>query len=113
MSIKIANHLVAIPPSPTLALSSAVKAKIAAGEDVIDLSAGEPDFPLPAAFAKGIREALDNGHTTYPPVAGIPRPSACSRPLRPGKSSGWGLDRCGTTYTEGGWPPSGGRGGTS
>lgn len=72
MSIKIAQHLVAIPPSPTLALSAAVKEKIAAGQDVIDLSAGEPDFPLPQAFANGIRTALDKGHTTYPPVPGIP-----------------------------------------
>jgi aspartate aminotransferase len=71
MTIKIAAHLQSIPPSPTLALSAAVKAKIANGEDVIDLSAGEPDFPLPEVFANGIRDALAKGYTTYPPVVGI------------------------------------------
>ncbi len=71
MSHSVARHLAAIPPSPTLALSAAVKAKIAAGENVIDLSAGEPDFPLPHAFAEGIRAALASGQTTYPPVQGI------------------------------------------
>lgn len=72
MPVSIARHLASIPGSPTLALSAAVKEKIAAGQDVIDLSAGEPDFPLPAAFAKGIHDALDKGLTTYQPVAGIP-----------------------------------------
>lgn len=71
MTIETANHLKEIPSSPTLALSALVKAKIAAGDNVIDLSAGEPDFKLPEAFSNGIIDALNKGHTTYPPVVGI------------------------------------------
>jgi aspartate aminotransferase len=71
MTLKIANHIAAIPASPTLSLSARVKALQAEGKDIIDLSAGEPDFPLPQPFAEGIINALKAGHTTYPPVMGI------------------------------------------
>jgi aspartate aminotransferase len=71
MPVKVAAHIAAIPASPTLSLSAKVKELQVGGKDVIDLSAGEPDFPLPKVFADGITNALNKGQTTYPPVPGI------------------------------------------
>lgn len=43
----------------------------AAGRDVIDLSAGQPDFPSPTCAVEAARRALAEGHTRYTPVAGL------------------------------------------
>ena len=43
-----------------------------AGEDVVDLSAGEPDFPTPAHVKAAARAALDADFTRYTTSRGIP-----------------------------------------
>ena len=43
-----------------------------AGEDVIALAAGEPDFDTPAHIVDAAKEALDEGFTKYTPASGIP-----------------------------------------
>ena len=58
--------------SPTLKLSSQAKALIAAGEPVINLTAGEPDFPTPEPVLQAARAALEDGHIGYTASAGIP-----------------------------------------
>jgi aspartate aminotransferase len=42
------------------------------GKDVINLSLGEPDFDTPAHIRKAAMEAIEQGYTHYPPVAGYP-----------------------------------------
>src|SRR5947199_8400846 len=57
--------------SATIAISQEAKRRKAAGEDVIDLGAGEPDFPTPSIPAvAGVRAARD-GKTPYPTTAAI------------------------------------------
>jgi aspartate aminotransferase len=42
-----------------------------AGKDVASLSAGEPDFPVPAHVAKAIEQALERGMTKYTASPGV------------------------------------------
>ena len=44
----------------------------AAGREIIDLSAGEPDFPTPRGVVEAARKALSDGRTTYTAAAGLP-----------------------------------------
>ncbi len=44
----------------------------AAGCEIVDLSAGQPDFDSPAAAVDGARRALEEGFTRYTAAAGIP-----------------------------------------
>jgi aspartate aminotransferase len=57
--------------SATIAVSARAKALRAAGRPVIDLGAGEPDFPTPAFVMAAARNALDAGATRYTQVEGI------------------------------------------
>lgn len=57
--------------SATIAVSTRAKALRDAGHAVIDLGAGEPDFPTPAYVVEAAHRALDAGATRYTPVPGI------------------------------------------
>ena len=55
----------------------------AQGRDVVALTLGEPDFDTPENIRNAAKKALDEGHTHYAPVAGIPElREAISRKLR-------------------------------
>jgi aminotransferase len=41
-------------------------------EHIIRLGRGEPDIPVPAHIAAAAKKAIDDGHTTYTPPAGLP-----------------------------------------
>ena len=58
--------------SETVAISNEAKRRKAAGEDVLDLGVGEPDFDTPAAAAQAGVQAIQKGLTRYPPNVGIP-----------------------------------------
>ncbi|MGW2953637.1 pyridoxal phosphate-dependent aminotransferase [Streptomyces eurythermus] len=60
-----------LPASSTAALDAHVKALLADGADIINLTGGELDFPTPEQAADGARRAIAEGHTRYTPVAGI------------------------------------------
>jgi aspartate aminotransferase len=72
LNIKLATRVHRIKPSPTLSLSARVKALRASGQDVIDLSAGEPDFDTPDHVKAAAVEAIRQGFTKYTAVDGIP-----------------------------------------
>ena len=57
--------------SATIAVSARAKALRAAGRAVIDLGAGEPDFPTPEFIREAAKRALDAGATRYTQVEGI------------------------------------------
>jgi aspartate aminotransferase len=57
--------------SATIAVSARAKALRAAGKPVIDLGAGEPDFPTPGFIREAAKRALDSGATRYTLVEGI------------------------------------------
>src|SRR3954463_9223734 len=58
--------------SETVAISNEAKRRKAAGEDVLDLGVGEPDFDTPAPAAQAGIQAIQKGLTRYPPNVGIP-----------------------------------------
>src|SRR6476659_8874141 len=61
-----------LKPSETLAISNETRRRRALGEDVYDLSVGEPDFDTAAPPALAGEQAIQRGMTRYPPNAGIP-----------------------------------------
>ena len=65
------SNVAAIEESATIAVSARAKALRAAGRAVIDLGAGEPDFPTPEFIRDAAKRALDAGATRYTPVEGI------------------------------------------
>jgi aspartate/methionine/tyrosine aminotransferase len=60
-----------IPGSATLLLLERVKELNRAGQDVLDLSVGEPDFVTPEHIRKYAKLALDEGYTFYSESAGL------------------------------------------
>jgi aspartate aminotransferase len=61
--------------SAILKVAADVRAMIAAGKPVCNLTAGDFDpkqFPIPAALRAGIVRALEKGETNYPPSEGMP-----------------------------------------
>ena len=60
-----------ISPSPTLAVDAKAKALKAAGEDVMNFAAGEPDFDTPEHIKEACIAALRSGKTKYAPTPGI------------------------------------------
>ena len=61
--------------SEVLRIAAEVRAAIAAGREVCNLTVGDFDpreFPLPRKLVDGIRAALEAGHTNYPPSNGVP-----------------------------------------
>lgn len=57
--------------SATIAVSARAKALKAAGRDVIDLGAGEPDFDTPEFIRRAAQRAIDAGATRYTTTEGI------------------------------------------
>ena len=66
LSINV-QHLKA---SETVAISNEAKRRKAAGEDVLDLGVGEPDFDTPAPAAQAGILAIQKGRTRSPPNVG-------------------------------------------
>jgi aspartate aminotransferase len=61
-----------IPTSVTLAVNDKANALKAAGEDVIALAGGDPDFATPEHITAAAFTAIENGATHYPgPMKGI------------------------------------------
>ncbi|AEJ41583.1 aspartate aminotransferase [Sulfobacillus acidophilus TPY] len=70
--LKVASRLADLAPSPTMALDAKTKALIAQGVDVVNLTAGEPDFDTPDHIRQAAVEAIEKGQTRYTPVGGTP-----------------------------------------
>lgn len=68
--MKLAQRVVNLTPSPTLAMDQRAKALAAAGVDVVNLGLGEPDFDTPAAVAAAAVAAIGAGDTHYTPAGG-------------------------------------------
>ncbi|HXI21911.1 MAG TPA: pyridoxal phosphate-dependent aminotransferase [Gemmatimonadales bacterium] len=68
----LSPNLAYLRPSETVAISNETKRRRAAGEDVLDLSVGEPDFDTPRPVAEAGIQAIQKGFTRYPPNIGLP-----------------------------------------
>ncbi|QCO56443.1 pyridoxal phosphate-dependent aminotransferase [Pseudorhodobacter turbinis] len=67
-----ASRIKLIKPSPAITISTAAKAMKAAGEPVIDLSIGEPDFDTPENIIEAAYAAMKRGETRYTAPDGTP-----------------------------------------
>jgi aspartate aminotransferase len=71
--VTLAQRILEMEESPTLAVTAKAKALKAAGEPVIGFGAGEPDFPTPPHIVEAAqRAATDPAMHRYTPTAGLP-----------------------------------------
>lgn len=76
-----AQRLAQVSASATLKVAAEAERLRRAGVDVVDFSAGEPDFPTPEHVKAAGKAAIDANFTRYTVVAGIPelREAICAR----------------------------------
>src|ERR1700704_1085782 len=66
----VSDNVAKMKPSSTLAAMQAAEALRAAGANVVDFGAGEPDFDTPENIKRAAAEAMAAGKTKYTPTAG-------------------------------------------
>jgi aspartate aminotransferase len=66
----LADRINRLSESQTIQMAKLSRELKAKGEDIIDLSLGEPDFPTPQFIIDAAKVAMDEGYTKYTPVAG-------------------------------------------
>ena len=67
-----AQRLAQVAPSATLKVAAEAERLRRAGHNVVDFSAGEPDFPTPEHVKAAGKAAIDANFTRYTVVPGIP-----------------------------------------
>ncbi|HIA08337.1 MAG TPA: pyridoxal phosphate-dependent aminotransferase [Chromatiaceae bacterium] len=67
-----AARMAAIEPFHVMDLLARARKLEAAGQDIVHMEIGEPDFPTPDTAIKAAHIALDRGKTTYTPATGLP-----------------------------------------
>jgi aspartate aminotransferase len=71
-SLRLASRVGQIQPSPTMAVMAEAMRLKAEGVDVVDFSAGQPDFPTPEHIKLSGEKAIADNFTRYTPNAGMP-----------------------------------------
>lgn len=72
MDLQLSTRVQSIKPSPTLAVTNKAAELRAAGQDIIGLGAGEPDFDTPDHIKDAAVAAIKAGQTKYTAVDGTP-----------------------------------------
>jgi aspartate aminotransferase len=77
----LAQRIVNLSESETLAMTRRSRELVAKGIDVINLSIGEPDFNTPEHIKQAAIKAINENKTHYPPVPGYPelRKAICEK----------------------------------
>lgn len=77
----LSGRMSRIAPSPTLKVIAEADKLRQQGVDLVDLGAGEPDFPTPEHIKAAAHDALNRDFTRYTPSAGIRelREAICAR----------------------------------
>jgi aspartate aminotransferase len=70
--MRFSDNVSKLQPSATMAVSSLAKRLAAEGRDILNLSAGEPDFDTPAFICDAAVDGIRAGQTRYTPPAGMP-----------------------------------------
>src|SRR5262249_6557289 len=71
---RISGMAASLAGSEILRIAGEIRALVAAGRPVCDLTVGDfsaRQFPIPAALREGIVSALARGETNYPPSSGL------------------------------------------
>jgi aspartate aminotransferase len=92
--MNFSSNISRLRPSATIAVSTLAKSLRAQGRDIIDLSAGEPDFPTPKWISDAAIEGIREGKTRYTPAPGVPelRQAVADSMLRTAGGDGWELE---------------------
>lgn len=69
---ELSRLLISVPGSATMAVADKAKALQEAGQDVIALAGGDPDFDTPDHIVQAAFAAIEDGATHYPPSKGTP-----------------------------------------
>lgn len=70
--MKLSRRAVSLAESATIRITRKAAELRTAGRSIVDLSAGQPDFPSPAVAVEEARTALAEGFTRYTASSGIP-----------------------------------------
>jgi aspartate aminotransferase len=70
--MRFSENVQKLKPSATMAVSALAKRLAAEGRDILDLSAGEPDFDTPPFICDAAVAGIRAGRTRYTPPAGTP-----------------------------------------
>ena len=70
--MSFSENIARLRPSATIAVSTLARKLRSEGRDIVDLSAGEPDFPTPDWISGAAVEAIHAGQTRYTPAPGTP-----------------------------------------
>jgi len=70
--VSLSKRVLAIKPSPTLAVTARAAKLKAEGKDIIALGTGEPDFDTPQHIKDAAIAAINKGYTKYTAVGGTP-----------------------------------------
>ena len=90
---KLADRLARIPVSATVQMAQRARALRAAGQDVLSLTLGEPDFASPMRAIEAAHAAALRGETKYPPNDGTPAlKAAVQRKFRRDSGLDYALD---------------------
>src|SRR5690606_29004082 len=69
---QLSKKIQELKASSTMAFNARAKEMARQGVDVIDMTAGEPDFQPPEHVLAAAREAIELGLTKYTPTEGTP-----------------------------------------
>lgn len=67
----VSKRISRINLSQTMKVAQAAKEMLASGEDIIDLSVGELDYPTPPNVKEAAKQAIDNNFTKYTINSGV------------------------------------------
>ncbi len=96
------SNIQTLRPSATIAVSTLAKKLKAEGRDIIDLSAGEPDFPPPDWISQGAIDGIRGGRTGYTPAPGLPDlRAAVARDMERRSGAGWSVSSESVIVTSG------------
>lgn len=70
--MRFSENIGKLKPSATMAVSALAKRLAAEGRNIINLSAGEPDFDTPDFISDAAIEGIRGGGTRYTPAPGLP-----------------------------------------
>lgn len=70
--LRLSDAVNRVKPSATIAVTTKAAELKRAGEDVIGLGAGEPDFDTPDHIKQAAIDAIQSGKTKYTPADGLP-----------------------------------------
>jgi len=68
---KLSGFMGGLTPSATLTIATMAKALKQQGEDVVSMSAGEPDFDTPQMIKRACIDAINQGKVYYTPASGL------------------------------------------